>query len=107
MLQGSDTRTHARARMATCVSLRFGQQGEKEGGGDKTVTLQRGYAWFHLPRRLSVPAQPTHLYVFAVISSSHLEKVDLHLLILIALYLPVTPPIPPSPPSLLLLCLVS
>lgn len=72
--------------------------GEKEEG-DKTFTLQRGYAWFHLPH-LSVSAQPTHLYVFAAISGSHLEKVAPHLLILIALYLPL-----PRPPSLSFLCL--
>ncbi len=35
----------------------FGGRGKKEEGGDKTVTLQRRYAWFHLPHCLSVSAQ--------------------------------------------------
>lgn len=65
----------AHKHTVACVSVWFWFAGEKEEAGDKTVTLQRRYAWFHLPHRLSLSAQPTHLYVFAVISSSHLEKV--------------------------------
>lgn len=86
----------AHKHTAACVSVWFWFAGEKEEAGDKTVTLQRRYAWFHLPHRLSLSAQPTHLYVFAVISSSHLEKVappPHHLFILIALYL--LPSLPP------------
>lgn len=37
---------------------------------------------------LSVSAQLPHLYVFGMISSSHLEKVAFHVFILIVLYVP-------------------
>lgn len=56
-------------------------------GGDKAVPrfvcfFLRRWARLHLPRRRAVSAQPTHLYVLAVIFCSHLERVaspSLHL----------------------------
>ena len=65
-----------------------------EAGEDGRRAASKHCAPFHLPHLLSNSARPTHLYVFAVVSSSHLEKVApphlFHLISTLSLLPPLT-----------------
>lgn len=95
MIQGSYTSS------CLCVASIWVAE-EKEEGSDEAVTLQRGYAWFHLLHPLFVSAS-LNLFVCLPRPPSNLESAAPHLLILIALYLVL----PASTPNLSFHCLFS